>query len=173
MVNKITLSGFAGTGKSTVGKLLANALDFEFISVGNYSRKFALEKFNMTINEFQELVSRKPEIDKAIDSEFQNYCNARNNLVIDYRLGFHFIKDAFHVLLKVSDDEAFKRISHSGRTNEDYSLSAINIRNEIMKDRFLNSYGVDFTDESNYRLVLDTSFISPEEVVFRILSAIK
>lgn len=38
--NKITLSGFAGTGKSTIGKHIAGKLSFEFISVGDFSRQF-------------------------------------------------------------------------------------------------------------------------------------
>jgi len=43
---RITLSGFAGTGKSTVGKILANELEFEFISVGDFSREFAEKEYD-------------------------------------------------------------------------------------------------------------------------------
>lgn len=59
MKNNITISGFAGAGKSTIGGLLSDALGFKFISVGNFSRKYAMENYDMTINEFQNLLSRK------------------------------------------------------------------------------------------------------------------
>ena len=52
MKTKITLSGFAGTGKSTVGKMIQEKLNFEFISIGNYTRNYAKETYGMTINEF-------------------------------------------------------------------------------------------------------------------------
>ena len=51
-MNKITLSGFAGTGKSTVGKILGDKLGYEFVSVGDFSRDYA-QKMGLTINEFQ------------------------------------------------------------------------------------------------------------------------
>lgn len=173
MVSKITLSGFAGTGKSTIGKLLADELSFKFISVGNYSRKFALEEYGMTINEFQGLLLEKPELDNIIDSKFKDYCQNNDSLVIDYRLGFHFVKNAFNVLLMVCDEESVRRVSLSKRNDEDISRSAIENRNKQMKERFINNYGVDFTDESNYDIVIDTSLISASDVVSKIMIEIK
>lgn len=38
---RISISGLAGSGKSTVGKLLSEKLNYEFVSVGNYSRILA------------------------------------------------------------------------------------------------------------------------------------
>ncbi len=49
---RITLSGLAGSGKSTVGKQLAKALKLDFHSIGEISRNKAKEK-NMSISEFQ------------------------------------------------------------------------------------------------------------------------
>lgn len=104
MENKrITLSGFAGSGKSTVGKILCDKLDYKFVSVGDSSREIAKER-GLTINEFQEECKKDPKLDDLIDNKFTQLCNESNNIVADYRLGFHFIKNAFHVLLKISDE---------------------------------------------------------------------
>lgn len=173
MKKNITISGLAGTGKSTVGKLLSEALDYSFVSVGNFSRELAKEDYGMTINEFQVLLSEKPELDNVIDNRFKSYCNSADSLVIDYRLGFHFVKNAFHILLTVSDDIAFNRIASSKRNDEDYSKVAIQKRNKQMKERFIENYGVDFTDATNYDLIIDTSFSSPEEIVTVILNELK
>lgn len=164
MISKITLSGFAGSGKSTIGKNIQEVLNFEFISVGDFSRKLAKEEYGMTINAFQQKCIEEPELDAEIDQKFQNECNSKENLVIDYRLGFRFIKHAFHVLLKVSDKVASNRIQAANRIDETVSIKAINSRNENMRARFSSTYQIDFMDETNYHLVIDTNDLSPDEI---------
>jgi radical S-adenosyl methionine domain-containing protein 2 len=169
MKNKITLSGFAGTGKSTVGKLIEDQLKFEFISVGNYSRAFANEAYGMTINQFQKHCISHPELDHLIDDKFKAECNSKDNIVIDYRLGFHFIDNAFNVLLQVSDQMASDRISLDNRVDEVTSLEAIKLRNDNMRTRFLKRYNVDFTNDNNYDLVINTDDLTPKEVSQQII----
>ncbi|WP_299386014.1 viperin family antiviral radical SAM protein [uncultured Lacinutrix sp.] len=169
MKTKITLSGFAGTGKSTVGKLIERQLKFEFISVGNYTRTFAMETYGMTINQFQKHCNSHPELDHLIDDKFKTECNSKDNIVIDYRLGFHFIDNAFNVLLKTSDKKASKRISLGSRVDEVTSPEGIKLRNETMRTRFIERYNVDFTNETNYDLVINTDDLTPKEVSQQII----
>jgi predicted cytidylate kinase len=171
MINKITLSGFAGTGKSTVGKIIEKELGFKFISVGNYTRDFAEKEFGLNINEFQEKCKNEPELDKLIDEKFKAECNSKSKLVIDYRLGFKFIENSFNVFLKVSDEEAALRIKRANRTGENISHASINERNSKMKMRFIDNYNVDFTNETNYHICIDTDNLSPEQVSELIIKA--
>jgi len=169
-MNKITLSGFAGTGKSTVGKILQNRLNYEFVSVGNFSREFAQRKFGLTINEFQEKCKKGPELDDLIDEKFKQFCNETENIVADYRLGFYFVRNAFNVLLKVSDTVAVERIQNADRKKENTDIASIQKRNQEMRQRFIDKYGVDFTNENNYDLVIDTDKLTPEEIAEKITS---
>ena len=171
MFEKITLSGFAGSGKSTVGKIIAEKLNFKFISVGDFSREFAMNEFNMTINAFQAKCKTDPSLDKLIDDKFRQYCNSNNNLIIDYRLGFRFVENALHVFLRVSDEEAFNRISKAKRSGEEVSIEAISKRNLDMKNRFFYTYGADFTDEKNYHLVIDVNKLRPLQIAELIIDA--
>ncbi|WP_370214959.1 viperin family antiviral radical SAM protein [Mesoflavibacter profundi] len=170
MLTKITLSGFAGTGKSTVGKLIQEKLNYQFLSIGNYTRSYAKEKYQMSINEFQKLCHSKPEIDYKIDRDFLKLCN-QDYLVIDYRLGFHFVKDSFNVILQVSDDIAYDRITKMNRKDENLSLKAIKDRNYIMNERFKEKYKIDFSDRNNYHLSVDTDKLSAIEVAEVIINA--
>lgn len=170
MLTKITLSGFAGTGKSTVGKLIQEKLNYQFLSIGNYTRSYAKEKYQMSINEFQQLCHTKPEIDYKIDTDFLKLCN-QDYLVIDYRLGFHFVKDSFNVILQVSDDIAYDRITKMNRKDENLSLKAIKDRNYIMNERFKEKYKIDFSDRNNYHLSVDTDKLSAIEVAEVIINA--
>ncbi|MDR0612972.1 MAG: cytidylate kinase family protein [Dysgonamonadaceae bacterium] len=168
---KITLSGNIGTGKSTVGKLLAEKSGYKFISVGNFSREFAQKEFGLTINEFQEKCKQQPELDDLIDQKFKQYCNEHDNIVADYRLGFHFIENSFNILLKVSENVSVQRVQSANRKTEFVDTGSIRQRNQEMKQRFIDKYHVDFTDESNYNLVIDTDESSPETIINTIINS--
>lgn len=172
-MNRITLSGLAGTGKSTVGKLLAEKLNYTFISIGNYSREYALTEYGLTINEFQLLCKKDKSIDQKLDKKFGEDCNHQNNIVVDYRLGFHFVKNAFNVLLKVSDEIAIQRIQAADRKHETIDIASINARNHEMRQRFIDFYHLDFTDERNFHLVVDTDTLAPEEIANLLIDKFK
>ncbi|MDZ4845664.1 MAG: cytidylate kinase family protein [Chitinophagales bacterium] len=150
-----------------MGKLLAEKLSYAYLSMGDYSREYAKEKFNADINAFQAICKQRPEIDRQLDESFIEKCRRAERAVIDYRLGFHFVKNAFHVFLKVSDETASKRIALSGRENE--NAESIRKRNSAMRERFMKVYGADFTDLRNYQFVVDTDNLNPAEIVIQIL----
>jgi cytidylate kinase len=167
-MNKIiTLSGTAGTGKTTLGNQLAAKLGYTFLSIGNYTREMA-SRMGLDINEFQKYALTNPEIDQQIDREFIKVIHLSGNCIVDYRLGFQFCRTGYHVLLMVSDEEAAKRIQNRNNSsdgalaNVEESLSHLRQRNRDMRDRLMSTYGKDFTDEKNYHLVLDTTVTSPE-----------
>jgi predicted cytidylate kinase len=175
-MNKISLSGLVGSGKSTIGKQLAQILNYEFISVGNFSRKIAREKYGMNINEFQKYCEKNPQIDHEIDNHFAKYCSQNSDLIIDYRLAYYFIPDCFHVFLRVSEEVAHKRLKNAkdAQRNQEFDnqknmYEVMKKRNEDMKNRFLKTYQTDFTDESHYHLVIDTDHLNPNQICDLIL----
>jgi radical S-adenosyl methionine domain-containing protein 2 len=167
---RITLSGQVASGKTTIGKLLAQQLSYDLISIGNKTRELA-SKMGLTIVDFQKMCSQNPEIDKNIDKEFSDECNSKNNLIIDYRLGFKFIDKAYNIFLKTSSEVAIERLKLDNRINETHYT--IKQRNELFQQQFFSSYNVDIMDESHYDLVINTDDLSPEEIVDEILIKIK
>lgn len=176
---KITLSGSVGSGKSTIGKLLSESLGAEFISVGNLSRKKA-ELMGMDIDQFQLYLKANPQMDKEMDKYIIDEMNKRSGFILDYRLGFHFIKNSFNVLLKVSPEIALTRISNRTGNNEFYEdlsieqkIAKMNARNLNMQARFMELYGIDFLKKENYHLVLETDNLKPEEIKSEIIKQYK
>ena len=169
-LKRITISGEVASGKSTTGKLLANKLNFGFESIGNDTRLKA-DSMGKSIVEFQELNSNNLSKFKELDIDFSSKCNSKEKIVIDYRIGFKFIKDSFNIFLKIDEKTATKRLISNQRSTE--SHHTVSYRNSIFKDQFLNSYGIDFTDVTNYDLVIPVDeYKSAHEVVELILNVL-
>jgi len=166
--NRITISGEVASGKSTVGQLLAKSLNYEFVSIGNKTRSKA-EFLGKTIVEFQQMCLNNQSLDMELDKEFSNECNSRKNVVIDYRLGYKFINNAFNIFLDIDEKTAKNRLKHANRNNESYHT--ISKRNKLFKIQFKNAYSINYTDRFNYQLVVKVEqFETPEEIVNHILN---
>lgn len=174
----ICLSGLAGSGKSTIGKQLAAHLELPFLSIGNFTREYAAS-LGLDIHQFQDLAAKTPGLDEEIDKAFISKINLIDGCVLDYRLGFHFIKTAYNVLLTIDDEEAAKRVLSRSDVFDGHvrfvsvfdQMRLLKKRNSEMRHRLQRTYGVDFTDQHNYDLVLDTTNIPPAECIRIILKA--
>lgn len=169
--SKIVISGEVASGKLSVGKLLAQKLGYEFLSIGNLTREMANER-NLTIVEFQRMCNEKPELNKEIDQLFIDKCKSVKKAVIDYRLGFYFLKEAKSIFLKIDEIEAKNRLEKANRSNE--SHLTISERNHLFKTQFKQTYGLDYTIPDNYSLVINVNNLgSPREVVNQIIKSIR
>ena len=175
---KITIAGTPGSGKSTVAKELAKKLKFNHFSAGDFQRGLAKEK-NVTPLQLAKMAEEDREIDQKTDSWTEAIGEADDNFVMDARLGFNFIPDSVKIFLDVSEDEAARRIYNDMRKEEKENTSQAatfeSIRKRKMHEnsRYKKYYNLDYTDKGNYDLVIDTTSISANEVVEKILKFIR
>jgi cytidylate kinase len=168
MGNKISLAGDLGSGKSTVAKLLIEALGAEYYSTGAIVRAVA-EKRGMSVADLNVYMETHPEIDKEIDDGLALLSEDERPLVIDSRMAWHFTKGTFKVYLSTDAEVAALRIMNAGRTGEstaslEVQVSETKRRRESEKKRYSEKYGVDIQDLSNYDLVVDTTYATPEVI---------
>lgn len=174
-MDKISLAGDLGSGKSTVAKILIEALGAEYYTTGGIVRGMA-EKMGMGIKEFNLYMETHPEIDKEIDDGLVALADDPRPYIIDSRMAWHFTKGTFSVYLTTELETAAARIWNAKRPCErssslEETVACTRARRESEKKRYYEQYGVDITDLMNYSLVVDTTVATPEEVAGVILSA--
>ncbi len=171
----ITISGKAWSWKWTISKMLTKKLWYKYISVWNIKRELA-KKMWISIEEFN-ILWEKPENVKNFDlkyEEFQKNLSLNDNILLDSRLGFFCQPKAFKIYLDVDIDEAVNRIFSDKRESEKYSSKTelkkkLIARNENDRKRFLNLYKIDYFDKKNFDLVINTTNLTPEKILEKII----
>jgi len=174
---KIALTGDLGSGKSTVARRLCQLTGFEYFSTGLIQRQLAedLGVDTLTLNRMAEV---DPTIDHRIDGAIQALRHASGQYVIDSRLAWFFIPEAYKVYLTVEVRVAAERIlNDKDRSSEHYTdledaIKRLTARKASENARYLRLYGADCSDLSRFDLVLDTTHRTIDEVCDRILLSV-
>ena len=172
---KITISGELGSGKSVLSKLLNKKTDFNIISVGAIQRELAV-KHGMSTLEFNKYMETHPEIDIECDHKVVEYGLSEANLILDSRMAWHFVPHAFKIHLLVNINIAADRIYNDNvRKNEqnnniEHAIQNIITRKASEVKRFKEVYNVEINDLQNYNIVVDSSFITPENLADFVLN---
>lgn len=173
----ITITGTLGSGKTSVcDELRKYDCLSSIVSTGGIFRSIASEK-GVSVTTLNSLVNKGEilGIDDEIDSRTVKLGKELDNAVFDSRMAWHFIQDSFKVFLIADPEEAAKRTwEGSNREAESYSSledTLINLqdRTKLERERFLDMYGVDYLDASNYDLVIESTYASPKEIAEEIL----
>ncbi|MBE6455401.1 MAG: cytidylate kinase family protein [Alphaproteobacteria bacterium] len=171
----ITLSGQLGSGKSTIGKMLAEKLGYSFYSTGNMQRQIAA-RYGVTTLELNEMCKTNPEIDREIDSVLIDLPLSGQNYIVDSRVAFHFIPSSFKVKLNVETVIAGERIfNDTTRSGEkkyqqlEDAVEALISRRALEVERFKRIYNVDIDNDYNFDYVIDTTYKTPDEICDLIL----
>jgi cytidylate kinase len=176
----ITITGNLGSGKSTVCKLLNEKYQFETYSTGKVQRELA-RQMNMTTLELNQLMCSDKKYDKMIDDETARLSreNKDKNIIFDSRLAWHFVEHSFKVFVSVSLEEAAMRVMNDNRgAEEKYSTleEAKNLlaeRAATERVRYKDIYNLNYMDFSNYNLVIDSTYCTPDKIAEIILKEAK
>lgn len=175
----ITISGTAGSGKSTVGKLLAKGLNYKHYSMGDFQRQIAEEK-GLSMIELGKLEEKDKSIDQEVDQK-QKDLNKEDNFVIDSRLGFHFIPNSLKIFLDADFEVRAKRIFNDDNENrKTEKIQSLEDIKEKMKEReaseikrYKEYYNTNPYDKINYDLLIDSTDILPDAIVKKIVEFIE
>ncbi|MBI2101395.1 cytidylate kinase family protein [Candidatus Woesearchaeota archaeon] len=175
---RITISGKAGTGKSTVARLLSEKLGLDRYSIGDLMRAMAAEK-GISLLELNRLAETDKSIDFELDNKLKELGKEKDDFVVDGRLTAFFIPHAeVRVFLDADDRVRAERILRDKRQHEKSkslkaTISNIKKREESEKKRYKKYYGTDYLDRKLYNCFVDTTKIAPGEVADSIIKFIE
>ena len=172
---KISLAGDLGSGKSTVGEVLAKKYSLEKVSIGMILRDLATER-GMNVIEFNKYMETHPEIDYELDNKLKSYEEKEGNFLFDSRLAWHFVPSSFSVYMKVDINTSAERILKADRSSERYAdvndaVNQLKTRRESESLRYKTFYGVDILDMNNYDFVIETDNKTVTQVADEIIVA--
>lgn len=179
----ITIAGSLGSGKSSTANRLAALLGYTRASTGDFMRQMAYDR-GISLGELQKLAENDSSIDHAIDAQ-TTALKDKKDIILDSRLGFHFLPDSFKVFLTLPTDIAAKRILQDALSNPNRHketdggfqtveeiTTAIEARRESEQKRYREIYGIEnSTDSANFDLVINTGDYDLETVAQKILTA--
>ena len=175
---RITISGKAGSGKSTVAKLLSERLKLKHYSIGDLMRAVASEK-GLSLLELNKIAEKDKSIDFELDSKLKELGKTKDNFVVDGRLTAFFIPNAeIRIFLDAADKTRAQRILKDNRQQEKSeslkeAIGSIKKREESERKRYKKYYGVNYLDKKLYNFVIDTTKLNPNQVVEKIVKFVK
>ncbi|MGH8547517.1 MAG: cytidylate kinase family protein [Methylococcales bacterium] len=172
----ITITGDLASGKSLVAKKIARELDAVYFSTGLTQREIAA-KHGMTTLELNRYSESHPEIDQEIDDRVRTLGDSGNELVVDSRMAWHFLPRSFKVYLTTNIVRAAERvIADTERSSEPVykdrndAMLKLQERKRSENKRYLQLYNADCSRLSNFDLVVDTTYTTPEHTIQTIIS---
>lgn len=180
----ITISGLPGAGKTTVAKALAQTLGMRHYSMGDIWGKVATER-GVTVDDLLREAESNSALDKTPDEYQKRLGETEDNFITDGLLSFHFIPHSIKIFLAVDLPVGAERIYQAKKasttvradepeyTSVEDARQVVANRIEMNRKRLKRAYGVDFRDQHQYDLVVDTTDKTLEQTLQEILNFVK
>lgn len=172
---RITFNGSLGSGKSTVGRKLAEILKIPFISTGQMFREIGriqnLDALNTNL-----AAESNTQIDAQVDGRIQEIDRTVDDFIMDSRMAWHFVHGALNVFLSADAETAAARIvGDTTRATERYAsmdeaMASLDSRRASEVSRYSRLYGVDIEAEENFDLYVITDDAAADDIVALILA---
>jgi len=169
----LTVSGPAGSGKSTTAAGLAEALDLEHVSGGDIFRELAAER-GYTPVEFNELAEEDERIDRDLDRRLYEIARDRDGLVLESRLAGWLAPDAdFRLWLDAPVGVRAARIADREEKSIEQAREETLRRERSERKRYRDYYDIPIDDLSIYDLVVNTARWTATDVLAILTTAIE
>ena len=153
----LTVSGPAGSGKSTTAAGLAEALDLEHVSGGDIFRELAAERGYSPV-EFNELAEEDGRIDRDLDRRLYEIARDRDGVVLESRLAGWLAPDAdFRFWLDAPLDVRAARIADREEKSVEQAREETRRRERSERKRYRDYYDIHIDDLSIYDFVVNTA----------------
>ena len=157
---KICISGLSGSGKNSVGHLVAQKLGLRLVDP-TFKTIAARQKLGLL--EFHRKAEADHSIDRKFDEELVRQARAGNCVVTTW-LGPWMIRDAdIRVWLYAPASARASRVAKRDGMGAQEAESHVAERDESNRLRYLEIYKIDIYDHSGFELVVNSEKFAPDQ----------
>lgn len=171
--SKITISGKICTGKTTLLKTLEKKLKWPTFMTGQLFRDY-VKQHGLKLEGAEE---QNEQLTKEVDYKVRDMLHEDDkNLIVDgwmSGISANQREDVLKVLLECKDDIRYKRYAKREKMPYEAAKQKVEERQSSWFEKIEKIHKIDpseFTKESNYNLVIDTSYITPQAVMKKVMS---
>ena len=167
---KITISGKICTGKTTLYKSLQDKLKWSVFSTGQYFREYA-KKHTLSLEKADE---QNEKITKQVDYKVRDLLKKDKHIIAEgWMTGI--MADAYPSILKIllvcDDKTRISRFAQREHIDISEAEKRIKERENNVFNKLKQIYSRnDFLDKKNYNLIIDTTHITPQKILQRVIS---
>jgi CMP/dCMP kinase len=168
--SKLTISGPVATGKTTLFLDVYKKLRWPTFSASYFFREFA-KNHHVSLEAGEE---QEEKLTKVIDYGMSELLKREKHVIVEGWMAGLMAGDTpgvLKVLLICDEQTRIKRFVEREKASIEEATKKIHDREKNLFQKLEEIYGrSDFLDHKNYDLVIDTTHISPEEVLGEVLS---
>lgn len=171
----VTVGGLAGTGTSTLCRLLSANLDLPYTYAGQLFRQEAARR-GLSLAEFGALCQEDPAVDRSLDDRQLELLRGGGLLLEGRMAGWlaeHHDVDAFTVWVVCAEDVRMARIAERDGGDLEAQRRATLAREASEQARFLEYHGADLGDLAIYDLVLDSTDRTPNDLAEAVVARMR
>jgi cytidylate kinase len=169
----ITVSGLTGSGKNTLGEILAKKLGYKLICP---TFKDLAAKEGISLMEFQKKAEKDHDIDKKFDSVLKEQVAATGGkCVVTTWLGPWIVDADIRIKVNAPLETRAKRVAERDGMPLPEAKKHVRERDEENRARYMKVYGIDIFDEKKVKFdgILDSGKYKPEQLAEMSLKIIK
>ncbi len=168
----ITISGLAGSGTSTVTRVLSQKMGIPYISAGTIFRKMAVEK-NMELLEFSKFAEENEDIDLVVDRRQAQIAQEIEDIIVEGRLSGYFVDADLKLWFIAPLDIRTKRISERENKSFEEVKKEILVRSKSEANRYKEIHNIDIENIEVYDLIINTASFDPDSIADIIIKVVE
>ncbi len=165
----IAISGLSGSGKNTLGSVLAEMLRYRLVCP---TFKDLAKKEGVSLMEFQKRAEKDPGIDRKFDALLKEEAG-KGNCVVTTWLGPWMVEPQVRVWVFAPDGVRAQRLAKRDGMPLKEAKAHIRERDAANRERYLKLYGVDIFDTSGFDVCVNSGLYSPEELAGIVMKVIE
>ena len=170
----VTISGPAGSGKSTAAAALAETLGYDHVSGGDIFRSLADER-DVSLVELNQQAEDDDQIDRDLDRRLRTIASEEDDLVLESRLAGWMAGEYadLKLWLDAPTDVRAARIADREHKSTAEAREETQARAQSEALRYEEYYNIDIEDRSIYDLSVDTARWDADSLLDLVVTAVE